>query len=344
MLLHLLVGMFSGRALDAGFFKWVLIPGVICTTVGLMLTSISTQYYQLFLAQGLLFGIGCGLQFTPCVSVVYTYFSSRKALACAVVASGGATGGLIFPTIARQLLPKLGFAWTMRINAFVGLAVGCCYCVFLKPRIPPRKSGPLLELRAFKEAPYTLYVLGVFLTSFGQLWAFYYIGPYAIDVLGASYSESINLLMVLNGVGLAGRIIPSYFADTVLGGLNTMIPAILASSVIMFCWPAVNSMAGLYVYAVVQGFVAASFQGLFPSTLGTLTTDMTKIGVRTGQGFSVIAFANLLGPPIAGALVQRSGGKYLSAQMWSASMILLGGLVLLAARIKLTGLKLRAKV
>lgn len=344
MLGHFGLGLLTGRMLDGGLFYWAVIPGVILTSLSMFLTSLCDKYYQLFLAQGVLFGIGCGLQFTPASSLVYTYFSSNKAVALAIVASGSATGGLIYPTIARQLLPKLGFGWTTRIMAFMMLAMGTCYCSLLKPRLPPRKSGPLFELSAFRELPYLLYNIGVFLTLMGQYFGFYYIGSFGLNVIGVPYSTSVNVLMIMNGVGLAGRLIPGYLADQKFGCFNTLIPFVFASGIIMYCWSAVNSEAGLYAWAVVYGFASAGFQGLFPSSLGTLTKDLSKLGVRNGQGFGIAGVAALIGPPIAGALIQQSGGSYLASQMWSASMIVGGGVMFVLARISKTGLVLRVRV
>ena len=196
---HFSLGMFSGRALDGGLYYWVLIPGMLLTSLSMFMTSLCSQYYQLFLAQGIMFGLGSGLQFTPSASLIYTYFNKNKVVALAIVASGSATGGLVYPTIARQLLPKIGFEWTTRVCGFIMLAVGCVYCSLLKPRLPPRKSGPLFELNAFRELPYTLYILGVFLTCFGQYFGFYYIGSYALNVVGVPYDTSVNLLMIMNG-------------------------------------------------------------------------------------------------------------------------------------------------
>jgi MFS family permease len=342
MLGHFSLGMFSGRALDGGLFYWVLIPGVVLGSLSMFMTSLCDQYYQLFLAQGILFGFACGLQFTPATSLVYTYFSSNKVVALAIVASGSATGGLVYPTIARQLIPKLGFPWTVRVSAFIMLAVGCCYCSLLKPRLPPRKSGPLFELSAFKEAPYTLYIIGVFLTLLGQYFGFYYIGSYALDVVGVSYDTSVNLLMVMNGIGLVGRIMPGYLADLKFGGYNTLIPFVFASALIIYCWAAVNTMVGLYVFVAFYGFASAGFQGLFPSTLSSLTKDLSKMGVRNGMGFSIVGVAAFVGPPIAGAIVQQGG--YFRAQMWAGSVMLVGGVVLVLGRLAKTGAVLRTRV
>jgi hypothetical protein len=46
---------------------------------------------------------------------------------------------------------------------------------FMKPRLPPRKSGPIIEWSAAKDVPYALFVLAVFLMIGAIYWVFYYV-------------------------------------------------------------------------------------------------------------------------------------------------------------------------
>ncbi|KAG9199230.1 hypothetical protein B5807_08905 [Epicoccum nigrum] len=337
MLGHFALGMFSGRLFDAGYFHWVVIPGMLCTALGMMMTSLCSTYWQFFLAQGLMTGLGCGLQFAPTISLVTTYFAKNRSVAMAIMASGSATGGLVYPTIARQLLPRIGFPWTVRIMGFMMLAMGCVYCSLLKPRLPPRKTGPLFEFSAFREPPYSLFLIGIFLIGLGQYFAFYYISSYAVQILGLPYATSVNVLLVLNGVGILGRLIPSYVADRWTGPYNVLIPFCFVSSIVLFFWPLVHSEAGLYTWAVCFGFFVAGFQGIFPAVLTTLTKDMSRVGTRNGMGFAIMGVGTLIGPPIAGALIQSHGGSYLAAQMFGGTTVLLGSCVLVIGRCSITG-------
>jgi MFS family permease len=108
--LTLTVGAFSGRLLDAGFFIPTFIVGMVIQVLGIFLMSISTQYWQLFLTQGVLSGIGAGIYFTPAISVVNTYFDKHRGLAVGLATTGNSAGGLVYPIIVRELIPKLGFA------------------------------------------------------------------------------------------------------------------------------------------------------------------------------------------------------------------------------------------
>lgn len=160
------IGAITGRLTDAGFFRHIFALGTVLLLLGTFTVSAASTYSQVFLSQGICMGLGMGCLFCPSISTVSTYFDKRRAIALAVAACGSATGGLIFPSMVRELLPKVGFGWTMRSIGFIQLLTLGVGCVFLKPRIKPRKSGPLIDLAAWKEGEYVMYALGAFTVSF----------------------------------------------------------------------------------------------------------------------------------------------------------------------------------
>lgn len=230
------LGVASGRAADAGYFKLVFSLGLFLQLLGTFMTSLSTTYWQLLLAQGICTGVGNGLMFCPTVSVVSTYFLKHRGIAIGIIAAGTGTGGLIFPIVAQKLLPTIGFGWTVRVMGFIMMGTMCLPLAFSKSRLPPRKIGPLVEWKAFKESSFTLYTIGATLCFWGLYFAFYYvskenffscllfknfilivvsqqISTYGISELGMSESDSLNLLLILNGVGIPARLIPNIISD-----------------------------------------------------------------------------------------------------------------------------------
>jgi MFS family permease len=97
-------GTIAGRLTDEGRFRIVFCFGSLLTCLGIFMANISTAYWQYLLAQGICTGVGNGFLFTPALAVVGTYFKQRRTLAYGLTATGTATGELIFPTMARQLL------------------------------------------------------------------------------------------------------------------------------------------------------------------------------------------------------------------------------------------------
>jgi MFS family permease len=183
-----LVGAISGRALDAGLFHAAFRTGLALQLAGVLAASFfaSGPYPALLLTQGVLQGVGNGLQFTPAVALMSTYFARRRSLAIGLAASGASVGGVTYPLLMRQLLPRVGYAWTLRAAALLMGAVGAATAAFLRPRVGPaagrrrRRGGPrapLVEWGAFRETPYALFCAGAWLVFFALFFAFYYVRP-----------------------------------------------------------------------------------------------------------------------------------------------------------------------
>ena len=174
-MLVFLFGTLSGRAVDAGYIRCSFTAGCILQLMGVFATSFCTQFWQLFVAQGIVQGLGSGLLCCPVVTLVASYFSKRRTLAMSIGSCGSATGGIVFPVIAQQLLHRIGFGWTVRVMGFVMLFNMVVILVLVHPRIPPPTQAPLLDVSAFKELPYSTFAIGMFLAHWAIFFAYYYV-------------------------------------------------------------------------------------------------------------------------------------------------------------------------
>lgn len=336
-------GVIAGRLTDGGYFRIVFALGVFLQLLGIFMTSLCTEYWQIFLAQGICLGLGNGFTFVPSLAILSQYFKKYRAFAVGLAAAGGAVGGLVYPVLINWLIFKddLGFPWTLRIMGFVVLATYIPCLIGYKPRLPPRKSGPWIDTMAFKELPFIFFTMSMFLNFWGLYFAFFFLGTFARDQIGMA--EPIYLIMILNGVGVVGRIVPNIIADRWTGPFNILIPLSFSASILVYCWAAVVSLGGLYAFAVIYGLIAASLQAIFPAVSTTMTPDPNRTGTRVGMIMGFVSFANLTGPAICGALIYNQHGDYLGAQMFAASSIFIGALMALAARVAKTGIVLRTK-
>jgi MFS family permease len=162
--------------------------------------------------------------------------------------------------------------------------------------------------------------------------------------VGVSSSEALTLLLIMNALGVPGRLVCGLAADRLLGPVNTLIPVAFFAGVLFYCWAAVHDVGSLYVFCVLYGFFGAGVQSLFPASCASLTTDMSKMGVRTGMCFSFISIACLTGPPIAGALIQMRDGHYLYAQLFGGSAFVGGTCTLIAARVAKIGVDFKKRM
>lgn len=343
MFLLFLLGIFSGRASDAGYFRHVFISGVALQVLGMVAASFCTKYYQILLSQGVCVGLGNGLLFTPGLSVTSSYFKEKRSIAVGLAASGAGTGGMVYPAIVSQLInTKLGYSWTMRILALVILVTHIPAMVGYRPYLPKRSVGPLIDKEALKQKSFVLFTIGFFLHFWGLYMAFFYLGIWAREEF--HLSSSFNLLIVLNGVGVIGRILPNLIGQAFTGIMNITIVFSLISALFIYCWPAVNSVSGLYVWVVFNGIFAGGMQALFPTLATQQAPEANKVGTWTGMVLTVVSFACLTSAPIQGALIQAMGGRYIGAQMFSATSIIVGNVLLVLGRQSKTGGKIWVKI
>ncbi|KAI1180974.1 MFS general substrate transporter [Nemania sp. FL0916] len=329
------IGTFTGRLVDAGLLRPVLIIGTAFLALGIFTTSSATQYWQFILAQGLTMGIGNGFLFCAAITTVATYFSKKRSFAIGLSAAGSVSGGLIYPAMARQLLPQIGFPWTIRAMGFVMVASMVFVTAFMRSRLPPRRIGSLVEWSAFRELEYTFYAAGMFFNFWGVYFTFYYLGAFSRSTFihpSLSYVDSLNLVLLLNGIGIVGRLLPNHLADK-YGPLNMLAPGALFCGITLFAWMVVDTPAKLYVWASFYGIAAGGIQSLFPAGLSSLTTDPRKQGTRIGMVFTIVSFATLTGNPIAGAIIAADGGRYTGAQAFTGVSLLLGASLIFGARL-----------
>lgn len=171
----------AGRLADAGYTRHAVLVGSFLSVFGTFMTSLATEYWQIFLAQGVCTGIGLGILFMPAVSVISSYFKAKKAFALALAAMGTGFGSLIFPSTLQYLIPQVGFPWAVRCAAFVALVMAAIANILLKPYLPPRKAGPLIEWQAFRELPYLFFSLGAFLNFYALYFGFFYVSHQLAD-------------------------------------------------------------------------------------------------------------------------------------------------------------------
>jgi MFS family permease len=167
---------------------------------GLMMTSLSSKYYQFVLAQGIVSSAGASAIFYPAVSALVTWFLKRRSFALGIVASGSSLGGVIFPIMIQKLIPQIGFPWTMRAAAFMILGLLIFANLTVKARIPPSPKPLILMefITPFTEIPFVFTSLGSFFVFFGLFIPFNYIILQAIKG-GMSEDLASYLPSIING-------------------------------------------------------------------------------------------------------------------------------------------------
>ncbi|KAF4456889.1 hypothetical protein F53441_1100 [Fusarium austroafricanum] len=279
--LYFFIGIFSGRLMDAGYFRVTFLTGSLSSIIGILASSFGSQLWIMFLTLGLGVGLGNGLMSCPMLAVISQHFTARRGLALGITMCGSCTGGLIYPVLMRQLIPTLGFPWTMRIIALIQLVTLAMANICLKPKTKGQKTSGLVDWSAFQDVRFNHYAMATFLSLLGLYISIFFVVDYSRTSVSPpfSYKDSLNLLLVFNGVNIIGRFGSGFIADKI-GVLTLFIPIVVATSVTLVAWIPVKTAVTMYVWTVFCGIFSGGIQSLFPAGLGYLTAGTEKPGTR----------------------------------------------------------------
>ena len=231
-------GLVVGPLYDAWGATRIFVPGAVLYVLAIMFASVSSQYYQLILTQGILLGIGTamlyvhplcagplyraliGARFFPTITAVSQWYGHSRGLALGIVVSGSSLGGICWPLMLERLIRQIGFPWTMRTAGFLCLALlaPSVFLVVSRPRIVREgmddqdRCPPNVIHNLFKDLLYIAFVIGMFLVQWGMFIPFFFLPTYGSSN-GMNTDEANNLVSYLNAGSFVGRIASGYVAD-----------------------------------------------------------------------------------------------------------------------------------
>lgn len=345
-------GVLTGRPFDNGYFYHLLIGGSVMVFVCFMLVAECKEYYQVLLAQGLGMGLGMGMLFGPCLACTSAYFKKHRGLAMCICSSGGGFGGVIFPIASNHLLGLIGFAWTIRVLAFIELFCLLIMIAIMRDRLPfevRQKYGAQkhnvsifsiyawVDMTALKSPEFMFFVFGVSLCFYGL-----YI-PFAQIQAFAKYTHikgdiSENIASILNSTSFIGRLV-FFLIARYFGALNMTILFSLAASVTCFTLFTVKTDASMVVWALFYGFIAGIVGTFPPFCIPHLTQDITKLGTRFGMCFLSLSLFVSFSIPISGLVLGSEGRDYKNVSILCGSVFAAGGVLMTLGRVSYAGFK-----
>ncbi|KAG0207713.1 hypothetical protein BGX28_001110 [Mortierella sp. GBA30] len=312
----------------------VIAVGILISGCGIILASFANSLWQLFLTQGVLFGLGAGMAIFPSIAVPVQWFDRKRGLAAGITVAGSGLGGACLAPLNRQMITRLGYQWTLRIMGISVIVVVVSVLFCIRTRIVlGRSGGGILELSLFKERGFTaIYLMGMFV-AFGYLVPVFLL-PEFVTGLGMDPSTGATLVGVFAGVNAVSRIILGLIADR-YGALNVLILTTTFTSLSCFIfWLNAKGLVMTIVFVVIYGFNCGGFNSLFPVVAADLM-GLEKLATAVGLLYSGNLFGNLLGVPIASALVAASGGSYTWAMVFAGTMPIIAASLLVPIRYRI---------
>ncbi|KNG89866.1 monocarboxylate permease [Aspergillus nomiae NRRL 13137] len=322
--------------------RWILLAGTFFHVFGLMMASISTEYYQFILSQGICSPLGASAVFNASINSASGWFAKRRAFALGVAASGSSLGGVIFPIMVSKLIPQVDFGWAMRICAFLILFMLGITNLTLRSRLKPQNKA--FDIMAFVRPLHDLKFVLTAAAAFCFFWGMFLPFTFVIssgERYGMSQNMSSYLLPILNAASIFGRTLPGYIADRI-GRYNVMIIFSYFSAILVLAlWLPSRGNTPIIIFSALYGFGSGAFVSLIPALIAQIS-DLHEVGARNGTCFSIISIAALTGSPIGGALVpDMLHGSYTRLQVFCGVVMMAGATLFVAARIVVGGMNLK---
>lgn len=311
--------------------RTTLLTGVFFETISLIGASFAKQIWQLFLSQGICFGIGMGFLFVGSVGIVPQWFTTRRSLANGIATAGSGIGGLVYSLATGAMIRTIGLPWAFRILGILACVVNGVCALLLRDRNKIIGASQLaFDVSLFKQPEYLLLLGFGWFSMLAYVTLLFSLANYAESVgLSASQASIVSALLNL-GQGL-GRPPIGYFSDAV-GRVNmAVLMTFLAGLFSLVIWTNAHSYGVLIFFAIIGGSVA----GTFWTTIAPVTAEV--VGLKNVPSALSIIWLVLVLPctfsePIALEIVAFDGGSYIGAQLFTGFMYMGAAVCVLVLR------------
>lgn len=317
-----------GRLFDLGHFELPFLFGSIILAASTIVIAECREHWQFLLVQGVVVGAAIGICYCSLFAVIGHWFKDRRGTALTIMGIGSPVGSMLFPVVARQLIPKVGFPWTMRIIGFIILGLMGIGNLTMRRRLPPKDvAGSLFDRKAFRSPAFTVYCCAAFVMFLGINTVPTFVDSSALSA-GISPQFAFYYISILNGSSFIGRMVTALLVDK-MGAINMIVPMTSIPVITACIWPHVLTERPLIAISVIYGFASATWFSTFAVPVCNLG-NVEDSGRRIGMLLTITSFA-AAGPPISGAIIKATGG-YVAAGYYAGSVMLLSCCMALTTR------------
>ncbi len=328
-------------------------PRLVFSTMGffiglsLILTSLSTTTWQLFVTHSLLLAIGVGASYVVMTSTVLRWFERKRGLALGVAGVGGGLGTASLAPLSAFLIESFDWPTALMILGGISWLVTLSASQFMKKdpyeigvlpdgATSPRQTStveqgtvqpsdlPLIQILQTKSFWAFLFIW--LLMAFSGFFIMTHIVPHATD-LGFSAAESATILSLAGIAMIGGRLITGIMLDRISARTVAVVYSLFqATALLWLIWG--QELWTLYLFGLIHGF-----------TFGGFGTTMT---ILIGRTFSLQGIGKILGVLEIGIFIGAAIGPLLggfifdTSHSYTLAFLIMAGVVLIRTLLVVT--------
>ena len=301
-----LLGPLTGDWADHVGPRKVMMAGALVFAAGVIATANTSSFLLALPALGIGVGAGLASVYVPSLAAVGEWFKKERAVALGVAVSGIGVGTLVAAPLGAWLVREYGWRTTLMIEGVAGGGLLFLSALFMfKPPVKVEgKRGSSAVWAKVRSRSFLLVFLSRLLTGIPVFVAIVYLPALATkegvgSVSAAALVGYIGAGSLLSRIGLnaaaekIGAIIPFQFSCVLV-------------AVACVIWMFAFSYSWLIVFVLVMGISYGGVASLTPA-VAIQIFGLENIGELLGFLLMSYGVAAVVGPPIAGLIVDHSG-------------------------------------
>lgn len=283
-----------GITIDRYGVRRLMVVGCGLVVAGLLSASVSTSFWAVGLAYGVVVAAGLGVVFVISYATPARWFTRRRGLATAIATAGAGVGIVVIPPAVSALLPVVGWrgAYASLAGLFI-LVLGLALLVLAdRPRDvagastgrvdEPASSADMVlseQVRAVWRVSRSVSFLLVFLGLIFSFAPAYVMLVHVVEhaqVVGLSRDAGVLAVSVLGGMNVVGKFLIGPLADRV-GSAQALAVCAVCTGTSAFSATVVASPRALLVVAALMGIgfggVGALIATVIAELFGTLNIN-----------------------------------------------------------------------
>ncbi|MEM4408950.1 MAG: MFS transporter [Candidatus Caldarchaeum sp.] len=317
----------AGRLVDRYDPRVVVFSGGVIAALGLLMSSVATSAWHLYITYGLLIGLGDGVLYITCVAIVSRWFIKKRSFVIGLITTGIPLSGFIVPPLTEWLITTFGVR-----EAFVWLAL--IFTATLTSSFILRSNPQNMNLKAYGEEPreahtggpshfeeaswslteairtsvfwimYAIYSFGFLTFLIVVIHLFSYVVDSGIPTNRAAFAPAFI------GIGsIVGRVIITGYVTEVLRSERVLFLCFLLQGVSIVLILLVKEIWSFYLFGIMFGIFYSGWVPIFPHILGNFF-GLNSLGSIYGFFGTSFCLAAVSGPLIAGYIYQKTGSYH----------------------------------